>query len=173
MTFSKKRTAISVCTVLTVSACAPAQEGHEFDRNAEVEAVSAVLDQFHQHASNANGEAYFSLFAPNAVFHGTDVTERWTITQFREYASARFDAGNGWTYVLAEGSRNVDLDPTGQVAWFDEVLENENYGTTRGTGVMRKVDGAWKIAQYHLTIPVPNDLARDVVDMIRSLEDSN
>jgi hypothetical protein len=29
------------------------------------------------------------------------------------------------------------------------------------------VDGTWKIAQYHLTIPVPNALADTLVLMIR------
>lgn len=27
--------------------------------------------------------------------------------------------------------------------------------------------GTWLICQYHLTIPVPNDLAKKVVDIIR------
>jgi hypothetical protein len=38
---------------------------------------------------------------------------------------------------------------------------------TRSTGVLIREDGAWKIAQYHLTIPIPNDLANRVVKMIR------
>ena len=31
-------------------------------------------------------------------------------------------------------------------------------------------DDAWKIAQYNLSIPIPNALALDVVDMIRRAE---
>ena len=33
--------------------------------------------------------------------------------------------------------------------------------------LIKGVDGAWKIAHYNLTIPIPNDLANAVVEMIR------
>ena len=133
-------------------------------------AVTAVLDALHRHAAAADEDAYFALFAPDGVFFGTDATERWTVEEFRAYAHARFATGRGWTYVLRDGTRHIAFDPAGQVAWFDELLDNANYGLTRGTGVLRKVDGAWKIAQYHLTIPVPNALADTVVRQIRALE---
>ena len=37
----------------------------------------------------------------------------------------------------------------------------------RGTGVLRQIDGRWKICQYHLTLPIPNALAPKVVQLIR------
>jgi hypothetical protein len=55
----------------------------------------------------------------------------------------------------------------GNVAWFDEVLDSASYGECRGTGVLRREDGVWKIAHYNLTIPIPNDLAKDFVAKIR------
>ena len=141
-----------------------------FDRDRATEAVSAVLDALHRNASIADEEAYFALFAPEAVFLGTDASERWTVEQFRAYAHQRFATGQGWTYVLRAGMRHVEFDPGGGVAWFDEILDNAHYGETRGTGVLRLIDGDWKIAQYHLTIPVPNALADSVVGMIRGME---
>jgi len=51
------------------------------------------------------------------------------------------------------------------------LLENETLGTTRGSGVLVKEKGEWKISQYNLTIPVPNQLAREFVARIRELED--
>ena len=39
---------------------------------------------------------------------------------------------------------------------------------TGGTGVVRKIGDTWKIAHYNLTIPIPNDLAKSVVEMIRA-----
>ena len=124
----------------------------EFDRARATTAVSAVLDSLHQLASAANEEAYFGLFAPEGVFFGTDATERWTVEQFRAWAHQRFAAGQGWTYVLRAGTRHVEFDPTGNVAWFDEILDNAHYGETRGTGVLRIVyhrqpDGTWKLAR--------------------------
>ncbi len=137
---------------------------------ADKAAIARVLDSLHQAAAQADGDRYFSLYANDAVFFGTDATERWSIAEFREYAQARFDTGTGWTYRVCE--RNIFLDDPAEpdTAWFDESLHNEKYGDCRGTGVLIKRDDVWKIAQYNLTIPIPNDLALDVVSMIRKHE---
>jgi hypothetical protein len=128
--------------------------------------VSTVLDKFHESAAKADGPVYFSLFAPEGVFIGTDATERWTVEQFKRYAGPVFSKGKGWTYKSHD--RHIDFTPDGNVAWFDELLDNDTLGACRGSGVLRKIDGAWKIAQYHLTIPIPNDLAKKVVELIRA-----
>jgi len=164
------RCSVVALTAAVILACAPAATPNpSVDVTAETAAVSAVLDSYHHNASVPDEDAYFALFAPDAVFLGTDAGERWPLTEFRTYVHARFEQGDGWTYRLRTGTRHVTISPGGDVAWFDELLDNENYGLTRGTGVMRSIDGQWKIAQYHLTIPVPNELARDVVAMIRAL----
>ena len=59
------------------------------------------------------------------------------------------------------------LSSKGDVAWFDEKLDSASYGDVRGSGVLVKVRGEWKIAHYNLTIPIPNSLAKTVVEMIR------
>ena len=130
-------------------------------------AVAAVLDTLHDAASKADGKRYFDCFAPDAVFFGTDATERWTIDQFRAYAQARFDQGTGWTYHPRK--RHIFLSPDRETAWFDEALHNAKYGECRGTGVLVKRDGGWKIAQYNLTIPIPNEIALEVVERIREV----
>jgi hypothetical protein len=127
--------------------------------------VEATLNRFHMAASNADGAAYFALFAPEGVFIGTDATERWTVDEFKAYAMPYFLKGKGWTYVPKV--RHVQLSPQGDIAWFDEILDNKAYGVCRGSGVLRKAGGNWLICQYHLTIPVPNSLAREVVKMIQ------
>jgi len=129
------------------------------------DAVARTLDDFHDAASRADEQRYFAHFAPEGVFLGTDRSERWDVSAFRAYAHPYFAKGKGWTYRAT--ARHVQLSPDGNVAWFDEVLDNASYGPCRGTGVLRKVDGAWRIAQYNLTIPIPNDLAKTVVEMIR------
>lgn len=130
--------------------------------------ANAVLDALHEAASTAEGKRYFGLFTEDAIFLGTDATERWTIAQFRAYAEPHFSKGRGWTYIPKE--RNINIARDGQHASFDELLENESLGLCRGTGVLRSVEGQWKIEQYHLAIPVPNALARDVVDLIKKAE---
>lgn len=136
------------------------------DATAEVE-VERALDDLHLAAARADSAAYFTLFAPDAVFLGTDARERWTIQQFRAYAEPHFAAGRGWTYVPTE--RHVALSPDQATAWFDERLENAKYGECRGTGVLRRLGGAWRIVQYNLSVPVPNELLGEVAQRIRLL----
>ena len=124
--------------------------------NVENEQINKVLDNLHKYASEANGEKYFQLFNDQAVFHGTDLNERWSIDEFKKYAQNRFNTGTGWTYKSLE--RNIFINSSNTTAWFDEILINEKYGKFRGTGVLSKVDGMWKIDQYNLLFPIPNDL---------------
>lgn len=132
---------------------------------ADPAAVTAVLDAFHAAAARADEDAYFALLAPNGVFLGTDATERWDKAAFRAFAHPYFAAGKGWTFVPRD--RHVDFSRDGRVAWFDELLDSATYGECRGTGVVERDGDGWKITQYHLTIPMPNDLAKDLVARIR------
>ncbi len=149
--------------ILTCLATGPAFAGEA--EEAQVATIEAVLDDFHAAASEADEERYFSHFAAAGVFFGTDATERWTRDEFRGYAHPHFSQGKGWTYHPRD--RHVAVSAGGDVAWFDELLDNAKYGECRGTGVLQRIDGQWKIEQYHLTIPMPNDLAADFVARIR------
>jgi len=121
-------------------------------------AIDALIDGLHQDAHEGNFQTYFDRYTPDAVFLGTDKSERWTIDQFKVYAEPAFEDGHGWTYSVKE--RNWEGE--GNTRWFDEVLLNEKLGHCRGTGVVELVDGEWKIAHYALTMLVPNDIAAEV-----------
>jgi hypothetical protein len=136
--------------------------------DANVNRIGTILDALHVFAAIPNGESYFALFAPDAVFIGTDAGERWTLAQFRAYAEPHFKAGRGWVYKPRE--RHVTIGPGGQVAWFDELLDSASYGTARGTGVMVVRNCEWKLAQYALTFPIPNDLAKEMTGRIKAYE---
>lgn len=127
--------------------------------------VAQALDAFHAAAARADETAYFDLIAPQGVFLGTDAGERWEKEAFRAFARPHFSQGKGWTFVPRD--RHVALAAGGTIAWFDELLDSASYGECRGTGVLERADGRWRILQYHLTIPVPNDLAEEVVARIR------
>lgn len=132
----------------------------------DLDAIDFTLDQIHAQASAADFDAYFDLYTDDAVFIGTDATERWPIEEFKSYAKPIFDQGRGWTYTVLE--RHVVIGSDEQVAWFDERLDNNNLGETRGSGVLVRTEAGWKVAQYNLTIPIPNDLSRQVVGLIRA-----
>ena len=133
------------------------------EANAVADAINEMLDDWHQAASKADGARYFGHMAEDAVFLGTDATERWTLAEFRAYCEPYFSKGVGWTYERRMRHVQVRDD----VAWFDERLWNDKYGECRGTGVVRRDAGEWKLVHYSLTMPIPNELAADVVKMIR------
>ncbi len=153
--------------LLAVADCAPATG---FAQTAEKAEISATLDRLHESAAKADGAAYFALFAPDAVFIGTDASERWPIAAFRDYAMKRFATGQGWTYAPRERHVTIAAIPCGCLAWFDELLDNAHYGTSRGTGVLIKTPEGWKIEQYALTFPIPNDMAADMTSRIKAFE---
>lgn len=132
--------------------------------------AAATLDRMHTAASAADGVTYFAQFTPDARFIGTDATERWSLAEFRAYAEPYFAQGRGWTYTPRD--RVMTLAPLDCrcIVWFDELLDNAGYGETRGSGVLRLTDDGWKIEQYVLSIPVPNDKARAVVTLIQAAD---
>lgn len=120
--------------------------------------IHDLIDGLHEDASNAVFESYFARYTEDAVFMGTDKSERWTIDEFKDYAAPVFAEGRGWTYAVIE--RN--LEGAGDTRWFDEILFNAKLGHCRGTGVVVLSKSGWQIAHYSLTLLIPNDIAAEV-----------
>lgn len=133
-----------------------------------VAAAGAAIDRMHAAAARADGAAYFAQFTPDARFIGTDAGERWSLDQFRAYAEPIFAQGRGWTYRPHDRVLTLTPDACRCLVWFDELLDNDGYGLTRGSGVVRLTDQGWKIEQYVLSFTVPNDRARAVVEAIQA-----
>jgi hypothetical protein len=130
-------------------------------------AVEAVLDEFHAAAAAAHEERYLATLATDMVFLGTAPGERWSGAEWRDFVRSYFSRGNGWAYTPS--GRSVAVAPDGGTAWFDETVENEHFGACRGSGVLRREGDAWRIAQYNLTIPVPDELVPELVSRIREV----
>lgn len=128
--------------------------------------INNTLDAFHTAASEADEDTYFGLLTDDAVFLGTDATERWTKPEFQEWAAQFFERDSAWTYESIE--RHVGLNSAQDTAWFDEVVRNENYGDLRGSGALILTPNGWRITQYNLVFPVPNEIAGEVVEMIKA-----
>ena len=133
-------------------------------QQADINSINSVLDAYHEAASAGDWGAYFDLMSEGAVFLGSDASERWPKEEFRAYASGR----SGWTYFPRE--RNINFTPDGSSAWFDEILLSQNYGTSRGTGVLIRTEAGWKISQYSLSFPIPNPLSRKITEEIIEFE---
>ncbi|MBM3990837.1 MAG: hypothetical protein FJ298_07490 [Planctomycetes bacterium] len=138
----------------------------ESARAAAESAVRTLLDRFHAAAARADAADYFACLAAEAVFLGTDAKERWSVPQFRAYCEPYFAQGKGWTYVATE--RHVCLARDRASAWFDERLASATYGEVRGSGALRRDGERWRITQYVMSLPVPNELAQELVERIRA-----
>lgn len=131
------------------------------DRAALEADAAKVLDAFHAAAARADEGAYFDAFAPGGVFLGTDKTERWDVAAFRAYAHPHFAKGKAWAFSATR--RAITLAADAKTAWFDEDLASAHLGPVRGSGVLVRNDGgAWKVAQYNLSVPIPNEKFKDV-----------
>ncbi len=128
--------------------------------------VSAVLEDWHAAAAAADEARYFGHFDSQAVFLGTDGSERWSVDEFRRYAHPHFAKGKAWSFRSVE--RHVAFSPDGSVAWFDEKLETPNLGPSRGSGVLLQTTDGWKIAQYNLSVPIPNALMKEFKQRIEA-----
>jgi hypothetical protein len=126
--------------------------------------VDATLDALHRAAAEADADTYFGLFTDDAVFLGTDPGEIWDLPAFRTFAAEAFAEAPAWAYTPVH--RDVSFDARGRTAWFHEGLTHDRYGTVRGSGVLVREGGRWKVAQYVLSFPIPNGVALDVIALI-------
>ncbi len=129
-------------------------------------AVNQVLDDWHLAAAQADASRYFGHFAADAVFIGTDATERWDLAAFKSFAMPYFERGKAWTYKATR--RHVMLSPSGRTAWFDEQLHNAKYGAVRGSGTLIRTGNRWRIAHYVMSFPIPNGVAGKVIAIVRA-----
>ncbi|MEX0881257.1 MAG: nuclear transport factor 2 family protein [Thermoanaerobaculia bacterium] len=155
------RTRVLALAILVSAAAAAAQSP---DGMFATGTVGAVIDAWHAAAAAADEEKYFSYFTPDAVFLGTDATERWTRDEFRKWAHPYFARGKAWSFKAV--SRWISFSPDRGVAWFDEALDTPNMGPCRGSGVLVRSGATWRIAQYNLSVPIPNDLVDDFTKRI-------
>jgi len=142
------------------SKTAPAADPATIER--EKQTIGALLDAWHDAAAKADEERYFAHFTPDAVFLGTDATERWDLGAFRAFAHPFFARGKAWSFRAVR--RAIILGPGGLIAWFDEDLDTPNMGPARGSGVLvRERPGApFRIAHYNLALTIPNERMKEV-----------
>ena len=133
----------------------------------EEEKIAKVIDQMHKYASKADFTSYFSLFTDDFEFIGTESSEVWDLEAFKKFTRPYFEKGKGWTYIPRK--RSIQLNEEGSFAWFHEVLDSA-YGLCRGSGVVEKVNGEWKLQQYVLSVSIPNSVAKQVVELKKEAE---
>ncbi len=141
----------------------------KLDTTAEEVKIAALLDSLNTAASQADFSRYFSFYAEDAVFMGTDATERWDKKSFMEWSKPYFDRGKAWSFTAVK--RNILFDETGKLAWFDELLDTQ-MKICRGSGVVVKEGDNWKIKQYVLSMTIPNSAVDSIIPFKSTEEDS-
>ncbi|WP_297797769.1 nuclear transport factor 2 family protein [uncultured Eudoraea sp.] len=126
------------------------------------ERINDIIDNWHKAASEADFETYFGILSDDGVFIGTDASENWQNEEFRTFSKPYFDRGKAWSFTAIE--RNIYLDESKTLAWFDELLDTR-MKICRGSGVLQKQDGTWRIKHYVLSIAIPNDNVEQVIEL--------
>ncbi|MDR2235174.1 MAG: nuclear transport factor 2 family protein [Chryseobacterium sp.] len=130
--------------------------------------ISTMLDGFNVAAAKADFNTYFNYFADESTFIGTDATEVWDKKAFMVWAKPYFDKKKTWNFTSLK--RNIHFSKDGKLAWFDELLDTQ-MKICRGSGVVEKINGSWKVRQYVLSMTVPNDVVDKVVAEKSAIED--
>ena len=140
----------------------------KFNTETEAKNITEMLDGFNKAAGSADFKKYFNYYAEESYFIGTDATERWNKNQFMTWAKPFFERGKAWNFTSIK--RNIYFSPDGKMAWFDELL-NTQMKICRGSGVLEKINGEWKVKQYVLSMTVPNALSEEVTKLKAPIED--
>jgi hypothetical protein len=131
--------------------------------------INTFLDNWHRAAAQADDSVFFGSMADSSIYIGTDASERWTKKQFVAFAQPYFDRGTAWDFKPYD--RDIHLTEDGEHAWFSELLTTW-MGVCRGSGILTRTSGGWKIDQYHLSVTVPNDAIRDFITLVNEFNNT-
>jgi hypothetical protein len=139
------------------------------DITIEKETVNLFLDEWHAAAAKADYKGYFDKIADDGRYIGTDANENWDKKAFEAFAKPYFNRGKAWDFKAVE--RNIYFSKDGKTAWFDELLDTW-MKACRGSGVLEKQDGKWKIKHYVLSMTVPNEITKEVLPLKAKYENA-
>ena len=153
--------------LISVISCINKSPNKIIDVDLEKSKIHVNLDLWHNAAAEANFDAYFNLMTSDGVFIGTDATENWQNNAFKNFSKPYFDKGKAWNFTPLQ--RNIYVSKDSEIAWFDELLDTQ-MGICRGSGIMKVEDGQWKVSHYVLSITIPNDQVKQIVEIKKELD---
>ncbi|MDO9262210.1 MAG: nuclear transport factor 2 family protein [Flavobacteriaceae bacterium] len=153
---------LSSCFVVSVNGLQTFQEHQKNSILEEKNQINMHLNQWHKDVAESNFEAYFGKMSQNSIFIGTDASENWTVQQFKDFSKPYFDQKKTWDFKPLE--RHIYFSSKEDIAWFDELLDTW-MGVCRGSGVLSKINGEWKIEHYVLSVVIPNDDIKKVIEI--------
>jgi len=128
-------------------------------------AIDTLLNRWHKAAATANEAVFFdSSMTADGIYLGTDISERWLRDELKSWAKSAFEKDVAWAFTPKR--REIyfnENDP--KIAWFEEDLDTW-MGPCRGSGVVMKIDGKWKLKHFNLAVAVPNDAIDKYMNII-------
>lgn len=154
-----KRTLL-LLTAIIISSCGS-------QKTIATDQLDRTIDNWHLAAATASYDDYFNLMTSDAVFIGTDATENWQLQEFKAFSKPYFDKGKAWSFTSLERH----IYQYNRVIYFDELLDTQ-MGICRGSGILKKEDGVYKIAHYVLSIAVPNENVASLTELKKLWDDN-
>ncbi|WP_083261278.1 nuclear transport factor 2 family protein [Crocinitomix algicola] len=127
-------------------------------------ALDRLMDQWHHDVGIFDFDAYFDFMSEGFIFLGTDPSERWTKKEFMAFAKPYFDEKSTWLFT--KNWRNWYFSDDHSIAWFEESLDTW-MEECRGSGVLKKINGEWKIVHYNLSVVIENEKMKKFIKLRR------
>ncbi|MGQ1908418.1 nuclear transport factor 2 family protein [Marinifilum sp. RC60d5] len=124
--------------------------------------VTNLIDNWHKDAASANLDDYFKAMSEDAIYIGTDPSEKWTKEEFYQFCKPFFDKGTTWNFTPFD--RKIYYSSDTNTIWFDELL-NTWMGVCRGSGVIVVENGNYKISHYHLSVTIKNESMQEFLQV--------
>ncbi|MFT5823349.1 MAG: ketosteroid isomerase-like protein [Crocinitomix sp.] len=124
-----------------------------FPKKDDKTSMDAYLNKWHKDVADFDYDAYFNFMSEGFIYLGTDPSERWTKSTFSDFCKPYFERKSTWDFKT--NWRNWYFSDDQNIAWFEESLDTQ-MEDCRGSGVLKKVNGEWKIAHYNLAVVIEN-----------------
>jgi SnoaL-like protein len=124
--------------------------------------VAEFITDWHKAAADANINSYFGMMSEDAIYIGTDASERWTKKEFFQFCEPYFSKGKAWDFKPY--NRQIYFSKDGKTIWFDELLETW-MGVCRGSGVIRNENNTLLITHFHLSVTIKNEKVKEFLQI--------
>lgn len=129
--------------------------------------LNTFMDAWHKAAAEADEDTFFGSMTEDAIYLGTDPSERWLRDELKEWSKDYFERESAWSFTATE--RNWMFSEDGKMAWFDELLDTW-MGICRGSGVVVQTAEGWKLKHYNLAVTVYNDAIEEFKKINKKVE---
>ena len=124
--------------------------------------IDTLLNEWHRDVATFKLKSYFEKMDSSFIFLGTDPKERGSKDEFYSFCKPYFKKKSTWDFKTLW--RNIYFSDDGKTAWFEEQLDTW-MEECRGSGVLIKRNGKWKLTHYNLTVLIENEKVKSFIKL--------